>query len=312
MKYRRLGTTDLCISVVGMGTWQFGGEWGKDFDQAEVNDMFVAARETGINFIDTAECYGDHLSEQFIGRALKKKFPGERESWILATKFGHKFHEAFERDVVYDLDGVRKQLEDSLRALQTDYVDLYQFHSGPDEKFDTDGLWEMLGRFKEEGKVRHLGISIGSNRNTYQTGKSVQVDSESIQVVYNYFERGPEEEVFGICQDQDLGVLARVPLASGLLSGKYAPGTTFDSDEVRGRWGKKDQQQERLREVERLVREELPEGISMAQWALSWCLKHPAVTAVIPGCKTVEQVKSNAAASETGLVLDNHPQTIQS
>ena len=298
MKYRRLGKTDLSVSVIGMGTWQFGGEWGKDFEQAEVNDMFVAARETGINFIDTAECYGDHLSEQFIGRALKEQFPDERESWIIATKFGHKFHEAFERDVVYDLDGVRKQLEDSLTALQTDYIDLYQFHSGKDEMFDTDGLWEMLGRFKEEGKVRHLGISIGSNRNTYQTGKSDQIDSESIQVVYNYFERGPEEEVFDICRKLDLGVLARVPLASGLLSGKYKPGTTFHPDEVRGRWGKKDQQQERLEEVARLVREELPEGISMAQWALSWCLKHPAVTAVIPGCKTVEQVRSNAAAAE--------------
>ena len=310
MKYRRLGKTNLHVSVVGMGTWQFGGEWGKDFEQAEVNDMVVAAREVGINLIDTAECYGDHLSEQFIGRALNERFPGERESWTIATKFGHKFHEAFERDVVYDLDGVRKQLEDSLTALQTDYVDLYQFHSGEDDKFDTDGLWEMLGRFKEEGKVRHLGISIGSNRNTYQTGKSDEINSESIQVVYNYFEPGPEEEVFGICQELDLGVLARVPLASGLLGGKYEPGTTFASNEVRGRWGKKDQQQERLEEVARLVREELPEGISMAQWALTWCLRHPAVTSVIPGCKNVEQVRGNAAASETALVLESHPQSV--
>ncbi len=310
MKYRRLGKTDMQVSVVGMGTWQFGGEWGKNFDQAEVNDMFVAAREAGINLIDTAECYGDHLSEQFIGRALKEQFPGERDSWIIATKFGHKFNEAFERDVIFDLDGVRKQLEDSLRALETDYVDLYQFHSGNDQKFDTDGLWEMLGKFKEEGKVRHLGISIGSNKNANQTGKSDRIDSEAVQVVYNYFERGPEEEVFGICRKLDLGVLARVPLSSGLLSGKYKPGTTFASSDVRGRWGNKDQQQERLEEVARLAREELPEGISMVQWALSWCLQHPAVTTVIPGCKSVEQVRSNAAASETKLVLDSHPQSV--
>lgn len=310
MKYRRLGTTELHVSVIGMGTWQFGGEWGKDFEQAEVNDMFTAAREEGVNLIDTAECYGDHLSERFIGRALKERFPGEREQWIIATKFGHTFHRPFERDVVYDLDGVRTQLEDSLRALDTDYVDLYQFHSGSDDKFDTDGLWELLGRFKEQGKVRHLGISISSNRNAYQTGKATEVDAETIQVVYNYFERGPEEEVFTICQERDLGVLARVPLASGLLSGKYPPGTVFASHEVRGRPGKKDQQQKRLTEVQRLSREEVPDGVSMPQWALAWCLKHPAVTSVIPGCKNVEQVRSNARTADSGLVAGDHPQSV--
>lgn len=309
MKYRRLGKTDLTVSVVGVGTWQFGGEWGKEFEQSEANDMFVATREEGINLIDTAECYGDHLSEEFIGRALAEVFPGERDKWIIATKFGHKFNAPFERDVIYDLDGVRKQLEDSLAALQTDYVDLYQFHSAGDDKFDTDGLWELLGRFKDEGKVRHLGISIGSNKNAYQTGRATEVDAEAIQVVYNYFERGPEEEVFDLCEKQDLGVLARVPLASGLLSGKYKPGTTFEATEVRGKWADKEQQQERLREVERLIREELPEGASMVAWALAWCLQHPAVTTVIPGCKSVDQVRGNAAAADlTDMVRDNHPQ----
>ncbi len=293
---------------MGIGTWQFGGEWGKDFDQNEVDEMFKAVREVGISLIDTAECYGDHLSEQFIGNSLRTLFPGERDSWFIATKFGHKFHAPFERDQIWDADGVTKQLEDSLRALQTDYVDLLQFHSGGNDVFDNDDLWERLGRLKEQGKVRFLGISIGANTNDYQTGKAPKVGAEAIQVIYNRLDRAPEEKVFPLCIDHNLGVLARVPLASGYLSGKYKPGATFDASDVRSRHNA-EKVAERLKEVERIAREEVPEGVPMAEWALAWCLKHPAVTAVIPGCKNVDQVKSNARAADlSDLVTDRHPQ----
>ncbi len=305
MKYRKLGKTDLSVSVVGVGTWQFGGEWGKDFYQGEVDAMFRRASEVGINLLDTAECYGDHLSEDFCGRAIED----QRDQWIVATKFGHKFHERFERDTVYDLDGVRKQLEDSLKALRTDHIDLYQFHSGPDEKFDTDGLWEMLGKQKEAGKIRHLGISIGSNDNLYQTDKASSVDAEAIQVVYNRLNRNPEKRVFDSCIRQNLGVLARVPLASGYLSGKYDKSSTFDENDVRGKWHSKEQRDKTLEEVEKIRDQEVPEGVPMAQWALAWCLKHPAVTCVIPGCKNVKQVEDNAAAADLDIVPDDHPQS---
>lgn len=297
MKYRTMGKTGLRVSVVGVGTWQFGGEWGKDFEQSEVNAMFDKAREVGINLIDTAECYGDHTSEAFIGEAIK----ADREKWIVATKFGHKFHHAFERDVVYDPKLVEKQLEDSLRALQTDYVDLYQFHSGDDEKFQTEGLWELLAKFKEQGKVKHLGISIGSNRNIFQTSRAGDVGAETIQVVYNRLDRAPEEEVLPSCLKQNLGVLARVPLASGFLSGKYKPGQAFPETDVREKW-MKDGRDEKLKEVERIAKEEVPAGVPMAQWALAWVLKHEAVTCVIPGCKNVQQVEDNAKAADLEMV----------
>jgi aryl-alcohol dehydrogenase-like predicted oxidoreductase len=310
MKYRTLGKTGEKVSVVGMGTWQFGGEWGKDFEQTEVNDMFVAAREVGITLIDTAECYGDHLSEEFIGRALKETSAGERESWFIASKFGHKFHGPFERDQIWDADGVQKQLEESLQALQIDYVDLLQFHSGDNEKFDNDALWERLSRLKEQGKVRHIGISIGANTNDYQTGKAPDVDAEAIQVVYNRLDRAPEEKVLPLCTQHNLGVLARVPLASGYLSGKYKPGASFVSSDVRSRHND-ETREKRLREVESIQKSEVPEGVPMAQWALAWCLKHPAVTTVIPGCKNVQQVKSNASAADlSDLVKDDHPQAV--
>ncbi len=297
MKYRTLGSTGMKVSVVGVGTWQFGGEWGKDFEQSEVNAMFDKAREVGINLIDTAECYGDHTSEAFIGEAIK----ADREKWIVATKFGHKFHHAFERDVVYDPKLVEKQLEDSLRALQTDYVDLYQFHSGDDEKFQTEGLWELLAKFKEQGKVKHLGISIGSNRNIFQTSRAGDVGAETIQVVYNRLDRAPEEEVLPSCLKQNLGVLARVPLASGFLSGKYKPGQEFPETDVREKW-MKDGRDEKLKEVERIAQDEVPAGVPMAQWALAWVLKHDAVTCVIPGCKNVQQVEDNAKAADLDMV----------
>lgn len=300
MQYRRLGKTELVVSVIGVGTWQFGGEWGKAFAQDEVDRMFDRARELGINLIDTAECYGDHVSERLVGAAVKR----DRDKWIVATKFGHHFHGYMDRTTVYDPDDVRKQLEASLKALQTDYIDLYQFHSGNNEMFQTPGLWEMLREQVKAGKVRHLGISVSPNDNTFQVDRASEVGAETIQVVYNRLDRKPEEAVLPSCERQDLGVLARVPLASGLLSGKYKPGTQFKEGDVRSTH---DQQktQERLKEVERIAASEVPKGVGMAQWALAWCLQHDAVACVIPGCKNVGQVESNAAAAE--LARKDHP-----
>jgi len=297
MKYRRLGKTEMKVSVVGVGTWQFGGDWGKTFEQDEVDAMLGRARELGINLIDTSACYGpDHLSEKLIGAFLAGD---KREDWVVATKFGHK--------PGWQPDEVRRSIEDSLRALRTDYIDLYQFHSGPDEVFDTPGLWEMLREQVEAGKLRHLGISIGSNDNIYQTAKATEVGAEAIQVVYNRLSKTPEERVFPSCIEQDLGVLARVPLASGFLSGKYGPDVQFPENDVRRR-----RDPEHIRntvlEVQRIQKEEVPEGVNMAQWALAWCLIHPAVTCVIPGCKSVEQVEANAAAADLDIVPDDHPQ----
>ena len=306
MKYRRLGKTNLEVSVVGVGTWQFGGEWGKTFSQAEVNGLLGRAKDLGVNLIDTAECYGDHLSERLVGEAIK----GEREAWIIATKFGHKFHENFERTDRWSADEVVRQLNASLTALQTDYIDLYQFHSGSDEAFDNDALWAMLNEQVQAGRVRHLGVSIGSNDNLHQTAQASEVGSSAIQVVYNRLDRTPEERVFPACQEQNLGVLARVPLASGFLSGKYKPGDTFtQEDDVRSRQ-ERDEVQRKLEEVERVRENELPVGTDMAPWALAWCLQHPAVTCVIPGCKTLEQVESNASAADLPLVRDDHPQAV--
>jgi aryl-alcohol dehydrogenase-like predicted oxidoreductase len=307
VKYRRLGKTDLKVSVVGVGTWQFGGEWGRGFSQSEVDRLLGRAKELGINLIDSAECYGDHLSESLIGKTIEK----EREDWIVATKFGHKFLSNFERSEQWSPQEVLQQLEASLRALRTDYVDVYQFHSGDDEAFDQDELWQMLNDQVKAGKIRYLGISISSrNENIRQTRRASQVGASVIQVVYNRLDREPEQRVLPACQEQDVGVLARVPLASGFLSGKYKPGTRFTKkDDIRSLHDEQ-KVQDRLKLVQEIQQTEVPAGVPMAAWALAWCLQHPAVSAVIPGCKTVEQVNSNASAADLDMVRDDHPQAV--
>jgi aryl-alcohol dehydrogenase-like predicted oxidoreductase len=304
MKYRRLGKTGLKVSAIGIGTWQLGGEWGKNFSPEEVSQMFDAAREVGLNFIDTAECYGDHTSEELIGLAIRR----DRANWIVATKFGHRFHGHLNRTDERKPSDALTQVEASLKALRTEYIDLLQYHSIRDSEYDNDELTSVLQGLLKSGKVRHLGNSISSG-----IDPKLQVESAGergvkvLQVIYNRLDRRPEEKIFPSALRQDLGMLARVPLASGFLSGKYKPGATFEKNDVRS--DKKPAELKRtLREVEQIAKSEVPPNVPMAQWALAWCLQHPAMTAVIPGCKSVEQVRSNAAAAELPMVLDNHPQ----
>ena len=292
MHYRILGRTGLKVSVIGVGTWQLGGEWGQSFRQREVDAILDRARERGINLIDTAECYGDHLAERLIGDYLARR---RGAGWIVATKFGHRFHGFMNRTWHLSAGEVRLQLEASLRALRTDSLDLYQFHSGSDAAFQNDELWAMLHALRQAGTIRHLGVSIQGVGSPLQAREAAARGAEVLQVVYNRLDRRPEQDVFPAAERDNLGILARVPLASGLLSGKYAPGTVFAGD-VRATFDAADVER-KLREVERLRREEVPPGMSLGHWALAWCLRNPRVHAVIPGCRSPEQVDENAQAA---------------
>jgi len=304
MKYRRLGKTKLRVSVVGFGAWQFGGEWGKTFTFEEAESLLSRARERGINLIDTAECYGDGLSEQLIGRAIA----GRRSDFVIATKFGHHYAGLFERTPRWRAAELVDQLEASLRNLRTDYIDLYQAHSPRDEVIADDELWTALGKQVTLGKIRHVGLSIWNNDALEHADAAPRLGVEAIQIVYNRLDRVPEKRLFASCARQDLGVLARVPLASGFLSGKFRPGagTKFSPDEVRGRWFNQQEVDKKIADVDEIRRSEVPPGVDMASWSLAFCLNHPAVTCVIPGMKTLAQVDSNAAAAD--LVTVAHPQ----
>jgi aryl-alcohol dehydrogenase-like predicted oxidoreductase len=294
MKYRILGKTGLNVSVIGIGTWQFGGEWGHDYTQEEVSGILSRGRELGINLIDTAECYGDHVSENLIGGAIQ----GARQDWVVATKFGHKYHGMLDRTEPRMPADVQTQLEESLRALRTDYIDIHQYHSWGDEQFFNDDVQAVLEKALAAGKVRHLGNSVrGAGDPVPQIEASERKKIEVIQIVYNRLDRRPEGNAFDECERQNLGVLARVPLASGYLSGKYKSGAKFEEGDVRSK-SKQEDRDAKITEARRIQREEVPAGVDMAQWALAWCLKNPAVSAVIPGCKNVGQVESNAGAAK--------------
>ena len=294
MRYRILGSTGLRVSVIGLGTWQFGGEWGRAFSQAEVDAILDKAAELGINLIDTAECYGDHLSESLIGDYLSRH---DRSRWIVATKFGHHFNRFLDRTDDFSAAGVRRQLEASLRALRVEAIDLYQFHSGSDSRLLNEDLWTMLAEQKRAGMIRHLGISILGKGSETQAREARRLGAEALQVIYNRLDRRAEQLYFPHAQQNNLGILARVPLASGLLSGKYRTGASFSANDWRSTF-QAEKMRNDLAEVERIRQTEVPPGVPMAQWALAWCLKNPAVTAVIPGCKDPAQVASNAAAAE--------------
>jgi aryl-alcohol dehydrogenase-like predicted oxidoreductase len=301
MKFRTLGRTNLKVSVVGIGTWQFGGEWGKSFTQAEVDAILDRAAEAGVNLIDTAECYGDHLSERLVGDYLSRH---ERDRWVVATKFGHRFRGFLDRADEFGPAAVRDQLIASLRALRTDRIDLYQFHSGTDEAFLDDGLRAVLDEARRAGMVRNLGVSIRGAGSEVQAREAFGRGFGVLQVVYNRLDARAESDVFPFARRFGLGILARVPLGSGLLSGNYSESDRFPADDFRSTLDREEVVR-RVREAERIAEEELPLGVSRARWALAWCLRDPVVGAVIPGVKTPEQVAENALAAD--LLSDRMP-----
>ncbi len=290
--------------MISVGTYQFGGTWSKVFSQEEVNRIFAVASEEGINLIDTAECYGKHLAERLTGQAIK----GKRDRWIVATKFGHYRASPLKNEQRWSAKEVRRQLEESLQSLQTDYIDIYRFHSGSNEVFDNQELWSMLDRQKQAGKIKFLRISLSrKNREwrEYQTGKAREVGADTIQAQYSRLIREAEENILPTCRKKELGVLSRVPLASGLLTGKYEPGHRFNGSDTRAKKYDGPLLDSMLEQVQKIKEEEVPGGVELSRWALAWCLQHPAVSCVIPGCKTPEQVRQNANAAS--LVDPAHP-----
>jgi len=307
MKYRKLGKSKLKVSVIGIGTDQFSGSWNKHFTNAEVTKILNHGKKLGINFIDTAECYGDHTSESLIGESIKNS----RDHWIIGTKFGHHYNDDTKIRVAdFNPKSVISQFEKSLKSLKTDYVDVYQFHSGTNDEFFQNELWDVLNQLVKSGKIKHLGVSIVNSsilsEDYQQLKNSKNYNCEIIQIVYNRLNAKVEEIVLPYCLKNNLGVIARVPLAKGHLSGKYLPNFQFSDNDVRSTHDK-DQTRIQLAQVKQIRENEVPNGVNLAQWALSWCLKHESISCVIPGCKNLEQLDINAKTVNSSVFIKNHP-----
>jgi len=298
MRYRALGRTGWKVSEISFGAWAIGGAWG-NVDDGESMAALHAALDAGVNFFDTADVYGDGRSERLLARLRKER----KEKFYVTTKAGRRLPQQ-------TLAGYsRKNLTDfvnrSLKNLNTDTIDLLQLHCPPMEVMYAPEVFGFLDDLVKEGKLRHYGVSV---EKVEEALKAIEFPNvQSIQIIFNIFRQRPAELFFAEAQRRKVGILARVPLASGLLSGKISATSRFARDDHRNfnRHGEAFDRGETfagvdfetgLRAVEQL-KKLVPNGASLAQLALRWILQFPAVTCAIPGAKRPAQVAENAAAS---------------
>lgn len=302
MKYRSLGRTGLQVSEIGFGAWAIGGEWGSKDDDAAV-EALIRAMDNGVSFIDTAAAYGMGHSERLIARAFREK--GER--CLVASKVTPKnWKWPALPDIpvteVFPRDHVVSTVEQSLKNLETDCLDLIQLHVWT-ERFNRELEWyEAFVTLRDQGKVRFFGVSVNDwdPHGGVNLVKSDRVDS--IQVIYNIFEQRPAERLFPAAIEHNVGIIVRVPFEEGLLTGKIGPGFAFGEKDWRARWLSGGRMEEAWGHVEALRWVENPNR-TMAQAALKFILAHPAVSTVIPGMRSARHVDENAAVSD--LVLMN-------
>ena len=300
MNYRNLGKTGMKVSEVSLGTWQVGGGWGGEFDHSVAETIINAAIDAGVNFIDTADVYDDGLSEASVGSVVRNR----RDEVFVGTKCGR--HLSPHVDESYTPEALRGFVENSLKNTGFERLDLIQLHCPPTQVYYRSEIFELFDRLKDEGKIAHLGVSV---EKVEEAEKAIQYDNVStVQMIFNMFRHRPRERFFQDAMARGVGIIIRVPLASGILSGKFTRDTTFHKDDHRtfNRDGAAFDKGETLSGVPYEsaldavdeLRTVLPDNASMAQSAVRWVLDHPAVSTVIPGASRTEQVTSNCAVSE--------------
>jgi len=307
MKKRSFGKTGVEISEVGLGCWQLGGaDWGEVSEEL-ASEILNAAADAGVTFFDSADVYGNGRSEELIGKFLKTR--GGLEAPFVATKLGRggdlypdKYTEA----------GIRAATEASLRRLDVEALDLTQLHCVPEEVLRQGDVFEWLRTLQKEGKIRHFGASVETIAEAHLC--LAQEGLASLQIIFNIFRQRPIEELFPAVREAGVGVIVRLPLASGLLSGKFTRETTFGANDHRtyNRDGQAfnvgetfaglpfEQGVEFAEEMKVFV----PTAMSMAQMAQRWILDYPEISVVIPGARTADQAKENSSASALSRLPD--------
>jgi aryl-alcohol dehydrogenase-like predicted oxidoreductase len=289
MRYRKFGLTGFQVSEIGFGAWAIGGNghgnsYGPTQD-AESQRSIKTALDLGCTFFDTADVYGFGHSEELLGEALK----GNRDRVIIATKGGSDFYHNPPR-LNFTETHLMFAVEESLKRLKTDYIDLYQLHNPPFSLIEHGRLFEPLEKLKTQGKIRNYGISIHDPAEGLLAMKNGK--PAAIQVVYNYLRRDAAEELFPRAIAEGVAIIAREPLANGFLTGKYSKDSIFPVGDIRHQWPIKYQTQI-INQVEEFSKRVKDGPLSRAQSALKFVLSQPAVAVVIPGCKTMLQTEEN-------------------
>lgn len=308
MHYRRLGKTGFSVSEISLGTWQVGGKWGEPFNDATADAILDAAVAAGVNFLDTADVYGDGASEKAVGRLVRRHAGSGR--LFVATKCGRRLQPHVAE--AYQPAALRGFVEDSLRNLGLETLDLVQLHCPPPEVYYRPEIFGLFERLREEGKVQHLGVSVEKVEEGLKALEFPNV--ATLQVIFNMFRQRPAELLFPEAQRRDVGLIVRVPLASGLLTGKFGAQTEFGPADHRhfNRDGAAFDQGETFAGVDYATGlaavEELkavfPGANVLAAAALRWVLLSEAVSCVIPGASRPEQLTSNVGAAELPALSD--------
>jgi aryl-alcohol dehydrogenase-like predicted oxidoreductase len=313
MQYRELGRTGWKVSTISFGAWAIGSAWG----QVDDNESLAALHRTvelGVNFFDTADVYGDGLSERLVARLRKES----REKIYIATKAGRRLDPHVAKG--YNRPNLEAFIDRSLKNLETDTIDLLQLHCPPAETYYWPELYGTLDDFVKTGKLRYYGVSV---EKVEEALKAIEYPNvQSIQIIFNLFRQRPSELFFEQAKMRKVGILARVPLASGMLTGKMKPDTTFSKDDHRlfNRHGESFDVGETfsgvdyetgLKAVEEL-KALCPAGVSLTQFALRWILMFDAVTCAIPGAKRPSQAEENIAAADLPALSDDAMQAARS
>jgi aryl-alcohol dehydrogenase-like predicted oxidoreductase len=300
MHYRSLGSTGYTVSDIGFGAWAIGADWG-DVDDDSAMAALHAAVDAGVTFIDTADVYGDGRSERFVARLVKERPDADL---VVATKAGRRLDPHTAEG--YTGENIERFIDRSLVNLDTDSLDLVQLHCPPTDVYYQPELFGELDGLKDQGKIQHYGVSV---ERVEEAMKAIEYDGvETVQIIYNMFRQRPADRFFDLARAANVGVIVRVPLASGLLTGKMTAATTFTADDHRSynRNGEAFDVGETFAGVPyetgvaaaAEIGGLLPAGPTMAQTALRWILVQDAVSTAIPGAKNVDQAVANAAASD--------------
>lgn len=301
MNYRTLGKTGWQVSEISLGTWQVGGRWGEPFDEQNAEEVLHTAIDAGINFIDTADVYADGRSERTVAKVVKQR----KEQVYIATKCGRRLSPHTAES--YTPQTLRKFVEDSLKNTGLETLDLVQLHCPPTPVYYRPEVFQLFDKLKEEGKVRFLGVSV---EKVEEAIKAIEYPNvATVQIIFNIFRQRPKDLFFHLAKERNIGIIVRVPLASGLLTGKFNRETQFNPKDHRltNRNGELFDKGETfsgvpyeigIQAAEELNRQIATPNRSLALTALRWILDFPEVGCVIPGASRKEQIAQNIRASE--------------